>query len=131
MARVTGIGGVFFKSHDPAGLKTWYTQHLGFEPEEGSEAVVLFKWRDARNPAQEGFTVWSAFPDDTTYFEPTCAPYMIRYIMDDLDGMLRHLRTAGVQVDERVDDTEYGRFGWAVAPEGVRFELWQPPAPEA
>ncbi len=128
MAKAKGIGGVFFKSHDPAKLQAWYREHLGFEPEEGSEAVTLFKWRDAQDPSQELLTVWGAFPLDTTYFAPTTAQHMINYIVDNLDEMLQQLRAAGVQVDDKVEETPYGRFGWAVDPDGVRFELWQPPA---
>ncbi len=127
MARVTGIGGVFFKSQDPDKLKAWYHEHLGLEPREEAGGAVLLRWRDAEEGGREQVTVWSPFPSDTDYFNPTTAPYMINYIVDDLDGMLQQLRAAGVQVDDRVDDSEYGRFGWAVDPEGVRFELWQPP----
>lgn len=128
MARVKGIGGIFFKSPNPARLQAWYSEQLGLEPEDGSEAVAIFKWREAQDPRQEGLTVWSAFPQDTTYFDPTSAHYMINYIVDDLDEMLKQLRAAGVPVDDRVEETEFGRFGWAIDPEGVRFELWQPPA---
>ncbi len=126
MARVKGIGGVFFKSNDPKKLQAWYYQHLGIEPD--ADDYVSFKWRDAQNPEQEHLTVWSPFPQDTDYFDPTNAPYMVNYIVDDLDEMLLQLRAAGVQVDDKVEDTEYGRFGWAVDPEGTQFELWQPPA---
>lgn len=128
MARVKGIGGVFFKSHDPAQVKTWYHKHLGLEPQEEAGGVTLFKWRDAQDDGQEQITVWSPFPLDSDYFDPTTSSYMINYIVDDLDGMLQQLRAAGVQVDDRIEESEYGRFGWAVDPEGVRFELWQPPA---
>ncbi|MFL5735671.1 MAG: VOC family protein [Chloroflexia bacterium] len=129
MARVKGIGGVFFKSHDPANLQAWYREHLWLEPaNEEPEAVTIFKWREAQDPEQEHYSVWCPFPQHTDYFDPTTSPYMINYIVDDLDGMIQQLRAAGVQVDDRVEESEYGRFSWAVDPEGVRFELWQPPA---
>ena len=124
MARVLGIGGVFFKSRGPEKLQSWYCEHLGIESD--TEGYVVFGWRDKQDPQQEHSTVWSAFPQDTTYFDPTAAPYMINYIVDDLDGMLKQLRAAGVQVDDTIEEMEYGRFGWAIDPEGVRFELWQP-----
>lgn len=130
MARVTGIGGVFFKSHDPDRTKAWYQEHLGLEPLEEAGGTVLFRWRDAQHREREQVTVWNPFPEDTGYFDPTTAPYMVNYIVDDLDGVLQRLRAAGVQVDDRVEDSEYGRFAWAVDPDGVRFELWQPPAQE-
>jgi catechol 2,3-dioxygenase-like lactoylglutathione lyase family enzyme len=127
MTRVTGIGGVFFKSQDPAKIQAWYHEHLGLEPREEAGGATLFKWRDAQDPAREQVTVWSPFPLHTDYFDPTTASYMINYIVDDLDEMLQQLRAAGVQVDDRVEESWLGRFGWAIDPEGVRFELWQPP----
>jgi predicted enzyme related to lactoylglutathione lyase len=128
MARVKGIGGVFFKSKDPAKIKAWYQEHLGFEPYEEAGGEILFKWREAQDPGQEQATVWSPSPADTSYYDPTTASYMINYIVDDLDGVLERLRAAGAQVDDKIEDTEIGRFSWAVDPEGVRFEMWQPPA---
>ena len=126
MARVIGIGGVFFKSQDPTKLQAWYCQHLGIEAD--TDGYVVFGWRDKQDPQQEHSTVWSAFPHDTTYFDPTSASHMINYIVDDLDGMLEQLRAASARVDDKIEEYEYGRFGWATDPEGVRFELWQPPA---
>ncbi len=117
MERVTGIGGIFFKSEDPAKLSAWYREHLGITPDGG---VVVF--------SGEGMTVWSPFAKSTTYFAPSQAPFMINYRVTNLDAMLAQLRAAGVKVDDKVDDSEYGRFGWAMDPEGNRFELWQPPA---
>ncbi len=123
MAQVKGIGGVFFKSKDPAKLQAWYKEHLGFAPD--AYGSVAFHWKDVGNTDEQA-TVWCAFPQDTTYFDPTTASFMINYIVDDLDSMLAQLRAKGVQVDDKVEDYDYGRFGWAVDPEGNRFELWQP-----
>jgi predicted enzyme related to lactoylglutathione lyase len=53
---------------------------------------------------------------------------MVNFTVADLDAMLAQLRAAGVEVDDRVEELEFGRFGWATDPEGNRFELWQPPA---
>jgi predicted enzyme related to lactoylglutathione lyase len=119
MERATGIGGVFFKSKDPAALGAWYRDHLGLELEAGQDAVSVFRWTD-------GTTTWSAFPDDTRSFEPSTAPFMINYRVSNLDRMLEQLRAAGALVDDRVEDSEFGRFGWAGDPEGNRFELWEP-----
>lgn len=124
MARVLGIGGIFFKSRDHGQLQAWYSKHLGIESD--TEGYVSFEWLDKQDPQREHATVWAPFAQDTDYFDPTTAPYMINYIVDDLDGMLAQLREAGAQVDDKIEDMEYGRFGWAVDPEGVRFELWQP-----
>lgn len=129
--RVTGIGGVFFKSADPKGLQTWYEEQLGLP--KGADGYNVFPWRpvepsggtseDAGAPA---CTIWSPFPRDTTYFAPSAAPFMINYRVDDLDALLERLRAAGVTVDDKVDEYPYGRFGWVMDPEGNRIELWEP-----
>lgn len=126
MARVLGIGGLFFKSQDPEKLQAWYREHMGLPKDE--YGYTHFIWRDGENPDTEHRTVWSPFPHDTDYFNPTKSDFMVNYIVDDLDGMLAQLREAGAQVDEKVEEYEYGRFGWAVDPDGTRFELWEPPA---
>jgi predicted enzyme related to lactoylglutathione lyase len=71
--------------------------------------------------------VWSIFAGDTNYFGPSGQQSMVNYRVSDLDAMLVQLREAGVPVDDKIDDSEFGRFGWATDPEGNRFELWQPP----
>lgn len=121
MAKVIGLGGIFFKARDPAALADWYARHLGIELEAWGGA--RFK-DDASRP---GYTVWAPFPADTKYFAPSRQPYMIGFRVDDLDGLLEQLRAAGVEVDERTERSEYGAFGWVVDPEGTRIELWQPP----
>jgi predicted enzyme related to lactoylglutathione lyase len=118
--RVTGIGGVFFKAKDPARLAAWYRDQLGFELESGQDAVVVFRWDDG------GSTAWSAFPDNTTYFGQPGSRAMINYRVANLDRMLEQLRAGGVPVDHQVEDSEFGRFGWATDPEGNRVELWEP-----
>ena len=125
MKRVTGIGGIFFKATDPENLKAWYARHLGMMAEGGE--VVLFHWREESNPDETGFTVWAPFPHDTRYFDPSSSPFMINYRVSDLDALLALLRAEGVEVDDRVEEHEYGRFGWAMDPEGNRIELWEPP----
>jgi catechol 2,3-dioxygenase-like lactoylglutathione lyase family enzyme len=125
MARVTGIGGIFFKSDDPASLQRWYSEHLGIESDP--QSGVSFEWRDSANPDLKGSTSWALFPRSTTYFDPTKASFMVNYRVDNLDEILSGLRKAGVTVDDRIEEAEYGRFGWAVDPEGNRFELWEPP----
>ena len=122
MARVIGIGGIFFKARDPQGLSAWYAQHLGLKIEEFGGAMFE---EDAARP---GCTLWSPFKEDTKYFEPSTKPLMVNFRVDDLDALLAALRGAGVQVDSRVDESEFGRFGWIMDPEGNRVELWQPPA---
>ena len=124
MERVTGIGGIFFKSEDPKRLKAWYQQNLGIEPAE--DGVALFHWRERDNPDAVASTVWEPFPADTNYFEPTRAQFMLNYRVRNLDAMLAQLRAAGAKVDDRIEEMEFGRFGWATDPDGNRFELWEP-----
>ena len=124
MERVTGIGGIFFKSRDADGLKAWYREHLGIEP--GTDGGGAFEWREIDAPERKGYTVWAPFPHDTQYFAPSDASFMINYWVRDLDRMLDQLRRAGVTVDERIEEQPYGRFAWAMDPEGNRIELWEP-----
>ena len=97
MKRVTGIGGIFFKSQNPDSLREWYREHLGIES-DGSNGAS-FPWREADKPDQEGMTVWSAFPHDTRYFDPSSAPFMINYRVANLDWLLAQLRAEGVTID--------------------------------
>jgi predicted enzyme related to lactoylglutathione lyase len=120
MEHVLGIGGVFFKARHPEALAAWYRQHLGV-PVAPGQTYAAFKAAAAGEPA-----VWSAFPADTAYFGTGPAPFMVNYRVRDLDAMLAQLRAAGAQVEDRVEEYDYGRFGWATDPEGNRFELWEP-----
>jgi predicted enzyme related to lactoylglutathione lyase len=122
MAKVIGLGGIFFKSRDPKALSAWYAQHLGLPVDD---------WGGVRfdeDEKRKGYTLWSPFAADTDYFGAGAQPYMLNLRVDDLDGLLAQLREAGVTVDENIQDSEFGRFGWIVDPEGTRVELWQPPA---
>lgn len=120
MEQVTGIGGVFFKARDPKALAAWYRDHLGVPIESGQTYGAI------SSAAAGEQTVWSTFPADTTYFGPGPAAFMVNYRVRNLDAMLAQLRAAGVPVDDKVEDFDYGRFGWATDPEGNRFELWEP-----
>lgn len=126
MKRVTGIGGIFFKAQDPQALGAWYRQHLGIGVGEWGGAA--FRWATPDNPTGTGTTVWSPFKADTTYFAPSTASFMINYRVDDLHALLAQLRAEGCQVDDKVEESEYGKFGWVFDPEGNKIELWEPPA---
>jgi catechol 2,3-dioxygenase-like lactoylglutathione lyase family enzyme len=125
MKRVTGIGGVFFKSRDPKELGAWYKKHLGIEVEEWGG--FAFRWKTPDNPEGTGTTVWSPFAADTSYFAPSSASFMVNYRVEDLHALLAVLRAEGVQVEPKVEESEYGKFGWVIDPEGNKLELWQPP----
>jgi predicted enzyme related to lactoylglutathione lyase len=118
--RVRGIGGVFLRARDPEALRSWYSAHLGIPIEEWGGHPFLAEAGDV--------SVWSIFPGDTAYW-PAEQQTMVNYRVADVDAMLGQLRAAGVEVDERIEEQEFGRFGWAVDPEGNRFELWEPATP--
>lgn len=125
MERVLGIGGVFFKARDPKKLAQWYRDNLGV-PIDEDQSYGTFTAGNADGVEQ---TVWSLFEEGSDYLGDENARVMVNYRVADLDAMLQQLRDAGARVDERVEDFEYGRFGWAWDPEGNRFELWQPLGP--
>ncbi|MCA1827232.1 MAG: VOC family protein [Myxococcales bacterium] len=114
--KVTGIGGVFFKSRDPEALSRWYAEHLGVPWKAGEGAI--FSWNDPN-----GMTVWSAFPSDSRHFE---AAWMVNFRVADLDALLAQLSSEGVRIDPKREDYDYGRFAWVYDPEGNKVELWQP-----
>jgi predicted enzyme related to lactoylglutathione lyase len=114
---VQGIGGVFFRARDPEALRAWYAEQLGIDMEDYGTTFTA---------AEGDQTVWAPFAADTEYFGPTGQQSMVNFRVSDLDAMLDQLRTAGVSVDERVEEIEFGRFGWATDLEGNRFELWEP-----
>ena len=116
MARVTGIGGIFFRSRDTKALGQWYETHLG---------IAEF-WTQ-----QAGFTVFSPFQQSSDYF-PSDKQWMINLRVDDLDGMIAQLKAAGIAIETRPDEwdrDETGRFARIHDPEGNPIELWEPPPP--
>jgi predicted enzyme related to lactoylglutathione lyase len=126
MARITGIGGVFFKSRsDHAQLAAWYARHLGLVLEPWGGAIL--KWPEDR--AQDGgLTVWHVAERTSEWFSPSEASFMINYRVDDLDGLLTQLRRDGVAIVKGPESHENGRFAWILDPDGNKLELWQPMA---
>lgn len=124
MARVTGIGGVFFKSrNDNAALAAWYQQHLGL-PLEGFGGAVL-RWPDDK-AEDGGLTVWHVAEKGSQWFSPSDSPFMINYRVDDLDGLIAQLRAGGVEIVGGPESHENGKFAWVMDPEGNKVELWEP-----
>jgi len=117
MARVTGLGGIFYKVADTAATQAWYRENLGVGGEWG--AMFPFKQDDS-----EGFSLFSPFKADSDYFAPSEAPFMINLRVDDLDAMIADLETKGIAVLGRQDE-DYGRFAWILDPDGIKVELWQ------
>jgi predicted enzyme related to lactoylglutathione lyase len=124
MKRVTGIGGIFFKSKDPDRLREWYGKHLGIESESWG---ATFQWREDPR-ADSGSTAWSVMPETTKYFAPSDKPFMINFRVADLTALVEQLRTEGVEIDAKLEESEFGKFGWVMDPDGNRVELWEPPS---
>jgi len=124
MAKVTGIGGVFFKSGgEGKALANWYQQHLGLSLEPFGAAV--FNW--AEDKAEDGgLTVWHVADKGSDWFAPSQSSFMINYRVDDLGEMLEQLRAGGVEVLQGPESHENGRFAWIMDPDGNKVELWEP-----
>lgn len=129
MKRVTGIGGIFFHAKDPVALRAWYKAHLGIDVQ--AWGGTAFAWADASgNPTKgstKGSTIWSIGTAGADQFALSKAPFMINYRVDDLVALLDALRAEGCNVLDKTDDSEFGKFGWVIDPEGNKVELWQPP----
>lgn len=123
MQRVTGIGGIFFKAKDPVALRAWYQKHLGFDVQ--SWGGTMFEW--SASGSSKGSTTWSVSSVEDDYFAPSSSAFMINYRVADLHGLLQALREEGCQVLDKVDESEIGKFGWVIDPEGNKVELWEPP----
>jgi catechol 2,3-dioxygenase-like lactoylglutathione lyase family enzyme len=121
--RILGIGGVFFKAANRDQTREWYSKHLGLA-DKGQGATLA--WREHEDPEKEHVTVWSVFPATTKYFDPGHAPFMINYIVDDLDALLDRLKEEGVKIDPNRMNESYGRFAWIYDLDGNKIELWQP-----
>ena len=125
MKKVTGIGGVFFKAQDPVALRAWYQMHLGVDVQEWGGAA--FSWSDERGKPVSGTTAWNITSIESDHFAPSKSTFMINYRVADLGSLLQSLRSEGCNVLDKTDDSEYGKFGWVIDPEGNKIELWQPP----
>ncbi|HVF42028.1 MAG TPA: VOC family protein [Pyrinomonadaceae bacterium] len=124
MARITGIGGVFFKSrNDNAALAAWYQKHLGLALEGFGGAVL--RWPD--DPAEDkGVTVWHVAGRESQWFSPSDASFMINYRVDNLDEMIAQLKAGGVEILNGPESHENGKFAWIMDPDGNKVELWEP-----
>jgi len=124
MKRVTGIGGIFFKSSDPKRLSAWYRDHLGLDVSDWGGAI--FQWGGPES--SPGMTIWSPFAHDTNKMAPSAASFMINFRVADLDALLAALRTENCNVLDKTESSDFGKFGWVIDPDGNKIELWEPPA---
>src|ERR1041384_455363 len=123
MARVTGLGGIFYKVEDKAATALWYKETLGV----GGDWGAMFP--HSGDPG--GYTLLSPFKASSDYFAPSPAAFMINLRVDDLDGMVADLEAKGIAILGRQDE-DYGKFAWILDCDGIKVELWQQvgPAPE-
>ncbi len=126
MAKVTGIGGVFFKSqNDHKALAQWYKKHLGIKLEDFGGAIM--KWQDDK-VEDGGMTVWHVAEKDTEWFSPSASSFMVNYRVDDMAGMIAQLQKGGVDIQRGPESHPNGSFAWIIDPDGNKVELWEPKA---
>ncbi len=126
MAKITGIGGVFFKSTtDNEALAAWYRDNLGLKIEDWGGAII--RWPED-NAVDGGLTVWTVAASDSKWFSPSTSSFMINYRVDDLDELLSQLQKAGVPIQAGPESHENGKFAWIMDPDGNKIELWEPAA---
>ncbi len=121
--KITGIGGVFFKSDNAQETREWYNEMLGFDAQEWGKS---FPWIDANDKTTEGLTVWNVFKRSSDYFGDNNQPFMINYIVQNMDALLIQLESQGVMQVKPMEDYDYGKFAWINDINGNRIELWEP-----
>lgn len=119
--RVTGIGGIFFKSEDPSAAKEWYNKHLGLNTDQWG---CTFWWKDKEG--NDCSTQWSPMSENTEHFKPSKKQFMMNFRVENLEELLAALRNEGVEVVGEMQVAEEGKFGWILDPEGNKIELWEP-----
>ncbi len=119
--RVTGIGGIFFKTKQPDTVKNWYNKHLGLNTDDYG---CTFWWKDENG--NKCSTQWSPFKEDTEYFSPSKKEFMVNYRVENLVELLKVLKEEGVTIVGKMEEHDYGKFGWILDPEGNKIELWEP-----
>ena len=123
MAKVTGLGGFFFKTTHRDDTAKWFTEVLGLPTESWGR---VFSWRDRENPEARGYTVMGLHSTSSDYFDPSAQPFMLNLRVDDLDGMLELLRSRGVEILKVLPPEPNGRFAHVMGPDGIKIELWEP-----
>jgi len=120
--KVTGIGGIFFKSQDPDKMKEWYKKHLGMNT---NRYGAVFEWYQGADSTKKGFTTWSPFNDKTKYFEPSSKDFMINYRVENLALLVEELKRNGVTILDSIETYDYGKFVHIIDIEGNKIELWE------
>lgn len=121
--KVTGIGGIFFRSKNPKEVKEWYAKNLGLVTDEYGST---FEFRNASRPDEVNYLQWSVFDEKTKYFDPSEKEFMINYRVQNLEGLIRQFRENGVTILDSIEEYDYGKFVHIMDPEGNKIELWEP-----
>lgn len=121
--KVTGIGGVFFATDNPGKTREWYAKHLGLAVNDYGSS---FEFRNANNPDQINYLQWSPFKKGDAYFEPSKKKFMINYRVQNIEGLVKKLKSEGVTVLDKIETFEYGKFVHIKDDEGNKIELWEP-----
>jgi predicted enzyme related to lactoylglutathione lyase len=121
--KVTGIGGIFFKTKDPEQMREWYDKNLGLVTNEYGS---LFEFRMSDTPDQKGYLQWSPFADNTEYFKPSEKEFMINYRVENIEELVEELKASGVTILDEIESYEYGKFVHILDPEKNKIELWEP-----
>ena len=123
MKKVTGIGGIFFKSKDPKAINEWYKTHLGFNT---SPYGTSFECREMDDSTKKGVTQWNPFTENTKYFDPSTKDFMINYRVENLEALVEELKKENVTIVDKIESYDYGKFVHILDPEGNKIELWEP-----
>ena len=123
MKKVTGIGGIFFKSDNPEKMREWYSKNLGLVTNQWGST---FEFRNYHRPEEVNTLQWSAFAADTKYMEPSKKEFMINYRVENLEKLVDELRKDGVTICDEMATYDYGKFIHIMDPEGNKIELWEP-----
>lgn len=123
MKKVTGIGGIFFKSKDPKKMREWYKKNLGLDTDQWG---TNFEWQQSTEEKKKGFTQWSPMTEKTKFFEPSNSDFMINYRVENLSELLKQLKKDGVKILDEVETVEYGKFVHILDNEGNKIQLWEP-----
>lgn len=120
--RVTGIGGIFFKAENPAELNAWYKKHLGMDT---TDYGTTFMWRKDDKPEEKGYTLWTPFKKETTYFAPSTKEFMVNLRVENIEWLVEKLKEEGITVLDEIESSDYGKFVHILDHEGNKVELWQ------
>ncbi|MEQ9288066.1 MAG: VOC family protein [Cyclobacteriaceae bacterium] len=121
--KVTGIGGIFYRSKDPKLAREWYGKNLGLEIDDYGSA---FEFRNANRPDEINYLRWSPFDESTDYFNPPEKEFMVNYRVQNIEGLVEKLKGNGVTIVDKIEEYEYGKFVHVMDHEGNKIELWEP-----